>query len=99
MSDSLRGFVSEPHALRGLTSHDSLLAPPKPAKGLTPPELDANVHVERCLAQLRSKDKDIEKNIYLSQLKDADTNMFYKLCLTHMSEFTPLMYVVLHASA
>ncbi|TFL04637.1 hypothetical protein BDV98DRAFT_648507 [Pterulicium gracile] len=66
--------------------------PPKPAKGLTPPELDANVHVERCLAQLRSKDKDIEKNIYLSQLKDADTNMFYKLCLTHMSEFTPLIY-------
>lgn len=39
----------------------------------------------RCLNQLRSKDKGIEKYIYLSQLKDADHNMFYKLCLDHMS--------------
>jgi malate dehydrogenase (oxaloacetate-decarboxylating)(NADP+) len=65
---------------------------PKLARGLTPPALDKNVHFVRCLAQLRSKDKDIEKNIYLSQLKDADLNMFYKLCLTHMSEVTPLIY-------
>ena len=50
------------------------------------------MHFLRCLAQLRSKDKDIEKNIYLSQLKDADLNMFYKLCLAHMSEVTPLIY-------
>jgi malate dehydrogenase (oxaloacetate-decarboxylating)(NADP+) len=64
----------------------------KLAPGLTPPALDENIHFIRCLAQLRSKDKDIEKNIYLGQLKDADLNMFYKLCLTHMSEITPLIY-------
>ena len=60
-------------------------APPRPAHGLTPPVLDESVHTVRCLAQLRSKDKDIEKYIYLSQLKDADPNMFFKICLTHMS--------------
>jgi len=65
---------------------------PKLARGLTPPVLDENIHFVRCLAQLRSKDKDIEKNIYLSQLKDANPNMFYKLCLAHVSEITPIIY-------
>lgn len=65
---------------------------PKLARGLTPPTLDDKVHYMRCLAQLRSKDRDIEKNIYLNQLKDADPNMFYRLCLAHMSEITPLIY-------
>jgi malate dehydrogenase (oxaloacetate-decarboxylating)(NADP+) len=44
------------------------------------------------MEQLRSKDKPIEKYIYLSYLKDHDPNMFYKLCLKHMSEFTPTIY-------
>lgn len=43
------------------------------------------MHRIRCLNQLRSKDKNIEKYIYLSQLKDADPNMFYKLCIENMS--------------
>ncbi|KAF7795632.1 hypothetical protein EIP86_006797 [Pleurotus ostreatoroseus] len=66
--------------------------PPKPAHGLTPPSLDESVHVVRCLNQLRSKDQSIEKYIYLSQLKDADPSMFYKLCVNNMSEITPLIY-------
>ena len=61
------------------------LAPVKPAHGLMPTELDEGVHVKRCLAQLRSKDKSIEKYIYLSALKNQDENMFYKLCLANMS--------------
>lgn len=71
---------------------DGTQAPPKPAHGLTPPTLDEKVHAERCLAQLRSKDKNIEKYIYLSFLKEQDPHMFYRLCLSHMSEFTPLIY-------
>lgn len=62
-----------------------LKADPKPAHGLTPPALNGSVHVTRCLAQLRSKDKDIEKYIYLSQLKQSDENMFYHLCVGNMS--------------
>ena len=46
--------------------------------------MEASVHKIRCLSHLRSKDKNLEKYIYLQQLKDADTNMFYKLCLDHM---------------
>ncbi|KAF8802269.1 hypothetical protein BYT27DRAFT_7197368 [Phlegmacium glaucopus] len=63
-----------------------------PKHGLVPPVLNANVHTERCLAQLRSKDKDIEKYIYLSHLKHDDPPMFYKLCLQHMAEITPIIY-------
>ncbi|TFK73535.1 hypothetical protein BDN72DRAFT_814535 [Pluteus cervinus] len=66
--------------------------PPKPAHGLTPPALDDTIHYERCLAQLRSKDKNIEKYIYLSALKEQDPHMFYKVALLHMPEITPLIY-------
>lgn len=66
--------------------------PPKPAHGLTPPVLDDNVHVARCLAQLRSKTSGLEKYIYLSMLKHENEEMFYKLCLENMAEFTPIIY-------
>ena len=69
--------------LYDISSH--LQADPKPAHGLTPPALDGQVHATRCLAQLRSKDKSIEKYIYLSQLKQSDEHMFYHLCLGNMS--------------
>lgn len=59
-----------------------------PPRGLTPPIFEHNVHRLRCMTQLRSKDKSIEKYIYLSQLKDADSNMFYKICLENMSVST-----------
>lgn len=50
------------------------------------------MHFVRCLTQLRSKSTPMEKNIYLSQLKGVDENMFYRLCLQHMSEVTPIIY-------
>jgi len=67
--------------------------PVKSAHGLTPASMvDADTHAARCLAQLRSKDKPIEKYIYLSFLKEHNPDMFYDLCLKNMSEFTPLIY-------
>ncbi|CAL1699084.1 unnamed protein product [Somion occarium] len=66
--------------------------PPRPAPGLTPPAFDHEIHKIRSLSQLRSKDKDIEKHIYLNQLKDADQNLFFKLCIENMAEITPLIY-------
>ncbi|THH21147.1 hypothetical protein EW146_g360 [Bondarzewia mesenterica] len=67
-------------------------APPPPPRGSLPAAHNDAVHAIRCLAQLRSKDKDIEKFIFLSQLKHADENMFYRLCLANMAEFTPIIY-------
>ncbi|KAJ7038012.1 hypothetical protein C8F04DRAFT_1091066 [Mycena alexandri] len=66
--------------------------PPRPAHGLTPPTLEDGVHAMRCMKQFRSKTTNIEKYIYLSMLKEQDPHMFYRLCLDHMSEFTPIIY-------
>lgn len=68
------------------------VAPQAPKRGLIPPALEHSGHAMRCLAQLRAKEKNIEKYIYLSALKDHDHAMFYKLCLENMSEFTPIIY-------
>ncbi|KAH9478410.1 NADP-dependent malic enzyme [Psilocybe cubensis] len=66
--------------------------PAAPKRGLVPPQLDHEIHVQRCLEQLRSKDKNLEKYIYLSHLKTEDPSMFYRLCLEHMAEITPIIY-------
>ncbi|KAI0316370.1 malic enzyme [Amylostereum chailletii] len=67
-------------------------APPPPPRGSLPAAFNSSIHAARCLAQLQSKDKNIERYIYLSRLKHADENMFYRLCLENLSEFTPLIY-------
>ena len=46
----------------------------------------------RCLEQLESKDKPIEKYIYLSNLKKTNTHLFYRLALDNMKELMPLIY-------
>lgn len=63
-----------------------------PKHGLIPPAHDPAIHLQRCLMQLRAKDNNLEKYIYLSHLKNEDTPIFYKLCLQHMSEITPIIY-------
>lgn len=68
------------------------IAPPKPKQGLAPPVLNDDIHTVRCLAQLRSKEIPLEKYIYLSALKHENPDMFYKLCLNNMAEFTPIIY-------
>lgn len=71
--------------VNGLDAHLMHPAPPKPARGLTPPALEGSVHALRCLEQLRCKDKSIEKYIYLTQLKQHDEEMFYYICTRNMS--------------
>ncbi|KAI0000866.1 malic enzyme [Russula vinacea] len=66
--------------------------PQPPHRGHVPAAYNDTLHAARCLAQLRSKDKPIEKYIYLSQLKHANEDLFYQLCLAHMPEFTPIIY-------
>jgi malate dehydrogenase (oxaloacetate-decarboxylating)(NADP+) len=67
-----------------LTDCPLVLAPQPPPRGLFPAAYDSTLHAARCLAQLRSKDKAIEKYIYLSQLKHTNEELFYRLCLAHM---------------
>jgi len=73
-------------------TNDAFLAPAKLPHGLTPPALDDKIHAARCLAQFRSKTSGLEKYIFLSMLKHENEDMFYKLCLENMAEFTPIIY-------
>jgi malate dehydrogenase (oxaloacetate-decarboxylating)(NADP+) len=67
------------------TDCPAVAAPPPPPPGHLPPAFNDSVHATRCLAQLRSKDKPIEQYIYLSQLKHANEELFYQLCLANLS--------------
>ena len=60
------------------------VASPPPPRGHLPAAYDETLHAARCLAQLRSKDKPIEKYIYLSQLKHSNEDLFYRLCLANL---------------
>ncbi|EKM77361.1 hypothetical protein AGABI1DRAFT_115281 [Agaricus bisporus var. burnettii JB137-S8] len=85
-------IILTPYWTNGVQKIKVMPQPPKPKHGLVPPALDASTHALRCLNQLRSKTSGIEKYIYLSALKDRDPDVFYKLCLQNMSEFTPIIY-------
>ncbi|KAL7411050.1 hypothetical protein BDY24DRAFT_397543 [Mrakia frigida] len=62
-------------------------------RGLLP-----NVHesleaqTNRALHQLRSKSNGLEKYIYLSNIRQTNSRLFYKLVMEHMGELTPLIY-------
>ncbi|KAG8899090.1 hypothetical protein FRB99_006941 [Tulasnella sp. 403] len=67
---------------------------PRPtlARGLTPPRFNAEVHYERALLQLRSKNEPLERYIFMQQLKDADETLFYQVTMANMSEVVPILY-------
>lgn len=72
---------------------------PKPVRkflgsyGLFPPQPDTyEIQKKRCLAQLRSKQTNIGKFIYLSQLRNANVHLFYRILTDHFTELTPLVY-------
>jgi malate dehydrogenase (oxaloacetate-decarboxylating)(NADP+) len=53
-----------------------------------PPAFSQATHRSRCLAQLRSKNNNLEKYIYLNGLKDRDPSLFYTLLYDNMREST-----------
>jgi malate dehydrogenase (oxaloacetate-decarboxylating)(NADP+) len=65
---------------------------------LLPPHFSDTDHRQRCLKQMRDKDSQLEKYIYLSALKDRDALLFYEMlsenmmvcvCLSDLSETSP----------
>jgi malate dehydrogenase (oxaloacetate-decarboxylating)(NADP+) len=60
------------------------LAKAPAAPGLAPPVFSVKAQLERTLLQLRSRTSPIEKYTFLAQVKQADVEAFYKLCLEHM---------------
>ena len=61
--------------------------------GLVPPAIQSyKTQAQRCLKQLESKTTPIEKYLYLSQLRNTNVHLFYRLAIDHMKTMTPLIY-------
>ncbi|KAJ8586788.1 malate dehydrogenase [Rhizopogon salebrosus TDB-379] len=76
------GEFSLTHMMSALTLHYRL----------APPSFSRKLQLDRTLLQLRSKSSPIEKYSFLAQLKEADVEAFYRLCLENMAEITPVIY-------
>ena len=61
--------------------------------GLTPPAVETyETQAIRCMRQLESKEKPIEKYIFLSNLKKTSVHLFYRLTVDHTKQLMPLIY-------
>lgn len=61
--------------------------------GLLPPRrLTLQQQIERALAQLRAKNSDLEKYIFLTSLQQRNETQFYRLLIEHLEEAMPIIY-------
>lgn len=61
--------------------------------GLTPPNVENyEIQESRCLKQLAQKTVPIDKYLYLSNLRNTNVHLFYRLVVDHVKDITPLIY-------
>lgn len=62
-------------------------------RGLLPPRVfSQEQQVTRVLENLRRKNSDIERYIFLMALQDRNEKLFYRLILDHLEEIVPIIY-------
>ncbi len=62
-------------------------------RGLLPPHVQTQeAQVERVLENLRRKESDLEKYIYLVSLQDRNETLYYRVVIDHLEEMMPLIY-------
>ena len=62
-------------------------------RGLLPPKVvSPEIQIERTLNNLRRKQDDIEKYIYLTALQARNERLFYRLLIDNIEEIMPLIY-------
>jgi len=75
------------------TSHTQLARKYLRTYGLVPPAVESHdTQKARCLRQLRSKTSPIEQYLYLSQLRNNNVHLFFRLAIEHVKEVMPLVY-------
>ena len=61
--------------------------------GLLPPhEENMDIQEQRCLRQLDSRPKPIDKYLYLTWLRNSNVHLFYRLVVKHIHDMAPLIY-------
>lgn len=62
-------------------------------RGLLPPRIFTMAQqVERALKQLRRKESDLERYIFLTALQQRNETLFFRLLLDHLEETMPIIY-------
>ena len=62
-------------------------------RGLVPAaHVPLELDVERCMEQMRSKETDLEKYIYLHGIQDVSERLFYAILTQHTAEVMPIVY-------
>ena len=62
-------------------------------RGLLPPRVNSQEQqVSRALENLRRKESDLERYIFMMALQDRDETLFYKLILEYLEELVPIIY-------
>ncbi len=62
-------------------------------RGLLPAQVETQeLQIQRILENLRRKDSDIEKYIFLMSLQGRNERLFYRTMLEHIDEFAPIVY-------
>jgi len=62
-------------------------------RGLLPPRVhDQRTQVLRVLENIRRKENDLERYIYLVGLQDRNETLFYRVLVEHLDEMMPLIY-------
>ncbi|MCJ1443065.1 MAG: hypothetical protein MMC23_003562 [Stictis urceolatum] len=75
------------------TTHSKVVREFTKTYGLMPPAVESyETQASRCLKQLELKSTPIEKYQYLSQLRNNNVHLFYRLAIDHMKKLTPLIY-------
>ncbi|KAL7269912.1 hypothetical protein RUND412_007398 [Rhizina undulata] len=75
------------------TSYDQDVRSQLKIRGLIPPTVESfDLQKARCLEQIRMKGTTIDKYTYLSNLRNTNVNLFYRLLMDNMQELTPLVY-------
>jgi len=68
--------------------------------GLLPSHVSTHEQqVARCLSQMRAKDTDLQRYIYLASLHDRNESLFYRLVVENLEETVPLIYTPTVAEA
>jgi len=73
-------FTAEERAVLGL-------------KGLLPPRAQSmDLQVQRAMENIRVKNNDLERYVFLSALQDRNETLFYRVVMDHLKELMPIIY-------
>ena len=93
-ADTLRGFELLSHfKLNKGTAFSLKEREELGLRGLLPPAVfDMEDHKKRALANLRRKESDIERYVFMHSLLCRNESLFYRLIIDHIEELMPIIY-------